>query len=610
MGKLAEKLGFVKKLQIIFDEKEKKEFIKVFVLDVFMGIFQSISIVSVFAFINTVMDVSTISSNKYLSFFYENLGFSDIKKFLFVMGLAVLILLISGNVISAYSTWLKTFFVWNVNCKITTKLLRKYLFSPYAYFLNRNTSELEKNITSECDALSGNFLQSFLNMMEGLITTLIILIMLLLTDPLVTVISMGTLITLYLLIYLRFSKMIKSTGRQRIEENRDRYKAVTEALHGVKYTKVVRKEGYFLNEYIKHAEKFSTLQAKNSIIGKIPKFLMEVIAFGGLIGVVLLSLSSRGNIENIISSIALFGFSGYRLLPALQSIYDSYTVFKFNKPVLDKISGDLSEGNLIRENSLSQNTGKQIRLKGKIILENISFSYEGNRSLVLEDINLEIEKNSSIALVGPTGSGKTTLVDILLGLLTPSSGEIIIDGTKITEENIRSWQKSLGYVPQDIYLCDDTVAKNIGFGLPAERVDMEQVKKVAKMANISDFIENELPEKYNTAVGERGVRLSGGQRQRIGIARALYHNPDILILDEATSSLDSITEKSVLEAIEKVSKLKTMIIIAHRLTTVEKCNKIYLLDKGHIIAEGNYNELMKNNEKFREMSKSSKQLHL
>ncbi|NMC76451.1 MAG: hypothetical protein GYA60_04050, partial [Candidatus Methanofastidiosa archaeon] len=195
MGKLAEKLGFVKKLQIIFDEKEKKEFIKVFVLDVFMGIFQSISIVSVFAFINTVMDVSTISSNKYLSFFYENLGFSDIKKFLFVMGLAVLILLISGNVISAYSTWLKTFFVWNVNCKITTKLLRKYLFSPYAYFLNRNTSELEKNITSECDALSGNFLQSFLNMMEGLITTLIILIMLLLTDPLVTVISMGTLIT-------------------------------------------------------------------------------------------------------------------------------------------------------------------------------------------------------------------------------------------------------------------------------------------------------------------------------------------------------------------------------------------------------------------------------
>ena len=212
-----------------------------------------------------------------------------------------------------------------------------------------------------------------------------------------------------------------------------------------------------------------------------------------------------------------------------------------------------------------------------------------------------IKKGMSVGIVGSTGSGKTTLVDIMLGLLTPTKGNIFVDGIKITEKNVRNWQANLGYVPQDIFLCDDTITKNIAFGYSDEDIDMEQVKRVAKMANISKFIETELPEKYNTVIGERGVRLSGGQRQRIGVARALYHNPEVLVFDEATSSLDNVTERSVLKAIERVSKLKTMIVIAHRLTTVKNCDTIYLIDEGRIIDKGKYEVLEERSEKFREM---------
>lgn len=589
------------KLQIIFDEAEKKTFLKVFILDVLMGIFQSVSIISVFAFINTVMDNSSISSNKYLLFFYENLNFSSINDFLIVMGLIVLLLLVLGNAISAYAVWLKTSFVWSVNSRITTKLLKKYLFSSYSYFLNKNTSELEKNILSESNALAGSFLLSLLNIMEGFITIVIILVMLILTDPLVTIVSMGTLIILYLLIYLKFSKIIKSTGKQKVEEDRGRYRAVGEALHGIKYTKVVGREIYFLDQYVNHSEKYSRLQAKNNIIGKIPKYLVEIIAFGGLIGVVLVYISSNQNIGNIISLVSLFGFAGYRLLPALQSVYDSYTVLKFSKSSLDKISEDLLEENLRVNSDYSESEDMRIIFKDQISLEQINFAYQESRNLTLKNINLTIKKNSSIAFVGLTGSGKTTLVDILLGLLTPTSGKILADNVEITEKNIRKWRSSLGYVPQDIYLCDDTVAKNIGFGLSSDKINMKQVRKVADMANIKEFIENELPDGYNTVVGERGVRLSGGQRQRIGIARALYHNPEVLIFDEATSSLDNITEKVVLDAIEEVSKSKTMIIVAHRLSTVKSCDKIYIIDQGKITASGSYQELKKGDEKFKKM---------
>jgi ATP-binding cassette subfamily C protein len=593
-----------KKLRIVLDKGEKKLFLKVLVLDIVMGFFQSISIVSVFAFINIVMDPSSLFSNDILSYLYDLLNCTDVNIFLMIVGGSVLVLLLLGNSLSAYSVWLKTYFVWNVNVRVTEKLLHKYLFSPYAYFLGRNTSELEKNILSESNALSGSFLLSLLNIIEGFSTILIILIMLILTNPLVTIVTIGILSLIYVLIYLRFSRIIKATGVEKIEEDKGRYKAVGEALQGIKYTKVSGREEYFLSEYLKHAERFSELQAKNNIIGKLPRFLMEVIAFGGIIGIILFFLGTNRDIGEIIPLIALFGSAGYRLLPALQSVYDSYAIFRFNKPVLDKIADELDQ-DLLQAESIKRKNQERLEFKEELKLKDINFSYNGTNKAVLKNVSLAIKKNTSVAFVGSTGSGKTTLVDIVLGLLIPDNGSILVDNKEITNENIKEWQRNLGYVPQDIYLCDDTIAKNIGFGIPLEDIDMEQIKRVAKMANISDFVEKELPEKYSTVVGERGVRLSGGQRQRIGIARALYSNPDILIFDEATSSLDNITERAVLEAIENISQTKTIIMIAHRLSTVENCDEIFLLEKGEVIGSGNYESLLRDNEEFKEMSKIS-----
>jgi len=394
---------------------------------------------------------------------------------------------------------------------------------------------------------------------------------------------------------LYFSERMKTEGQLRLRANKERFRLAGEALGGIKDIKVIGVEKYFLDRYSKHSGTFSDVQSRNQIIGQIPRYVMETIAFGGIVSLLIFSVSSNMSVQKIIPLVSFFAFAGYRLIPALQDIFHSVTRMKFTRAVLDKIHADMRKeisGRMDYE-------GKKIDIKPilfskNIELRNIHFSYPGSDKRVLNDVNLNIEKNSFVALIGETGSGKTTIADIILGLLTQYEGKILVDGVKIKEDNIRNWQANLGYVPQQIFLSDDSVARNIAFGLPDNQIDMKKVKKAAEMANIHDFVEKELPQNYDTFIGERGVRLSGGQRQRIGIARALYYDPHVLLLDEATSSLDNATEKEVLTAIESVAKLKTMIVIAHRLTTIKNCDRVYVMEKGMMVREGSYDEIIRN----------------
>jgi ATP-binding cassette, subfamily B, bacterial PglK len=598
---LKKKFPFLSKLNDLFVKREKRKLIKVLFVDLLMGLFQAAGVLSVLPFMSMVMDPASVEGNEQLMYFYELLGFSSLNVFMFVMGLVVLALLIIGNVVSILSVRLKTVFVWDLNHRLSTSLLGKYLSLPYSYFLNHNSADLGKNILSEVHQLTAGFLMSLLSIIEGGVIAFILFLMLIVVNPGMTLVALLVLGSAYILIYLIFSKRLKRAGRLRMGKNKERFKSVGEAIGGIKFTKVLGKETHFLEEYSKGAKEFSDAQSWYLVIGKVPKYIMEIIAFGGVLALVLYFIYSDQMTNEVIPLIGLFAFAGYRLMPALQIIYASFTTFRFNQPVLNKIHYDMKEGGLGDvEVDFREVLPEKIEFKKSIKLDDISFSYDGNRKKVLKDIDMNISKGMSVGIVGTTGSGKTTLVDIILGLLTPSDGDIYIDGTKITENNVKNWQANLGYVPQEIFLCDDTIKKNIAFGYDEEEIDMQQVRRVVRMANVEELIK-ELPDGYNTIIGERGVRLSGGQRQRIGIARALYHNPEVLIFDEATSSLDNVTERGVLKAIEDVSKLKTMVVIAHRLTTVKNCDRIYLIDKGRIIDKGKYEELEERNEKFKEM---------
>ncbi len=332
---------------------------------------------------------------------------------------------------------------------------------------------------------------------------------------------------------------------------------------------------------------------------------METVAFGGIIFLILVLIGQGNDFNKVLPIVTLYAFAGYRLLPALQKIFSALTKIKYNIPIVELLQNDF----LNLQDPVPQKevfSGKRINLTNKIEVNNISFSYPGADTAIISSQSLIIEANTTVALVGPTGCGKTTMVDLIMGLLYVNGGEIIVDGSEITKDNIREWQNNIGYIPQNIFLLDSSIKKNIAFGIPDDQIDINSVRRAAAIANLDSFIEKELESGYEQIVGERGVRLSGGQRQRIGIARAVYHNPSVLIMDEATSALDNITELAIMEAINNLSHEKTIIMIAHRLSTVQKCDRIFLMNGGVIEDQGSYDELLSGNKHFQKMARGMK----
>lgn len=591
--KIKKKLNFIFKLNDLFDRKDKINFSIVMVAALVMALFQAVGVASILPFINMVMDPNIISENEWLRYFFNVLDFKSNNSFMVFSGFVVLGLLIIGNLISALATWLKIHFVWEKNHTLSSALLQKYLSLPYTYFLEQNTANLGENVLAEVFQFSSNFLQSIITVIASSLVTIVILMLLVYFNPLMTLVAAAVLISLYCFIYFYYSDRLKKEGEERSQESAEMFKSANEALNGIKETKLLGVERFFLQSYIKHSNNFSNSQTWYQLVATLPRYVMEVVAFGGVVGLMIFLISFNKSTQEMIPLVSFFAFAGYRLMPALQDIFYSAATLKFGNAALDKIHRDMIEGVPINQSFTSEHKEiKPMPFNREIELKNIYFSYFNNKNATLKDICLSIKKNTYVAFIGSTGSGKTTLVDLILGLLMPDKGTFKVDDVEINDKNIKNWQVNLGYVPQQIYLSDDTIARNIAFGLPDEQIDIDQIKKVAKMANLKDFIENDLSLSYSTVIGERGIRLSGGQRQRIGIARALYHDPQVLLFDEATSSLDNNTEKEVLEAIEGISKLKTMVVIAHRLTTVKNCDKVYVVEKGRIISEGSYEEVI------------------
>ena len=486
------------------------------------------------------------------------------------------------------------------------RLMSQYLYQPYSYFLDHNTSELSKNILAEVQQVLTQAIRPGMELMARGMVAGAILVFLFISAPMVALVVVVVLGGAYTLVFGLARRKLTRIGKLIRLYNKERFKYSGEAFGAIKDVKILGKEPLFEEQFAWSSKRFARQQANRQIITTLPRYIIEAIALGLVILLVVALTVSGGKMSEIIPLVSIYAYAGFRLMPALRILFKNAGTIRTSGPIIQALYDDIhNNADEVEDSRIAaerlRESAERLPFNKEISLTDISFSYPSSPAPVLRDINISIKKNSTIAFIGSTGCGKTTLVDIILGLLK-AQGNISVDGAMVTEKNIRNWQLNFGYVPQQIFLADDTVSCNIAFGIKTEEIDFEAVKKAAKIAHLDEFIANDMPDGYDTLVGERGVRLSGGQRQRIGIARALYHDPSVLVLDEATSALDNTTEAAVMDAINELMGEKTIIMIAHRLTTVEKAENIYMLNRGRIMASGSYAELIRSCVEFRNMA--------
>jgi len=569
-----------------------------------MAFLDMLGVASILPFITVLASPELVQTEAVLNTAFtlsRRIGIHTPEQFLFALGVMVFVLLVSSLAFKALTTYAQTRFALMREYSISKSLIEAYLHQPYCWFLNRHSADLGKTILSEVNTVIGSGVVPLLTLVAQTAVALSLLMLLIIVDPLLAL-SVGLVLGLaYSGIFAVMSGLLKRLGQERIEANKERFTAVSEAFGAAKEVKVGGLEGVYIQRFAKPAETYAKGQATANVIAQLPRFVLEAIAFGGMLLVILYLMVKNGSFAKALPIISLYAFAGYRLMPALQQIYSAVTQLRFVGPALDALHQDLSN---MQVTNAQFGQLSPLPLTKAIQLNQISYSYPGAQVPALKGIDLIIPAQSTVGFVGATGSGKTTTVDVILGLLEPQEGYLSIDDQLITTANHRQWQRAIGYVPQQIYLADDSVAANIAFGVNAKDIDHQAVERAAKIANLHEFVTNELPQGYATTVGERGVRLSGGQRQRIGIARALYHKPQVLILDEATSALDNLTEQAVMEAVNNLGHDITIILIAHRLSTVRQCDQIYMLDRGEVKAQGTFDDLIKNHEGFRVMAAS------
>ena len=591
-------MPILRKLLYLLSPSERKRAVFLLFMILVMALLEMIGVVSIMPFMAVLMNPNLIDSNILLNSAFKTsiiFGVETKEQFLFLLGVLVFLILVVSLTFKFLTFYVQLRFTSTLNYSLAKRLVEGYLHQPYSWFLNRHSADLGKTILSEVSVVVSQGLNPMLNFIRQSVVAFALIIMLVLVDPKLTLIVGLTLGLAYGLIYTFIRSYVAKIGYKRLEANKWIFTSISEAFGATKEIKLGGLEQAYVQRFSEPAKTLAKIAASAGVISHLPRFALEAITFGGMLLVVLYLMVQSGTFTDAVPIIALYAFAGYRLMPALQQIYNSLTTLRFVGPALDAMHKDLKS--LQQPSSLKQNQ-ESMPLNKSITLRNIHYNYPNASRTALKDIHFSIPTHNTIGIVGATGSGKTTTVDIILGLLEPEQGTLEVDDNVINKQNIRAWQRSIGYVPQHIFLADDTVAANIAFGIDQAKINYEDIERSAKIARLHEFVTTELPKKYQTTIGERGIRLSGGQRQRIGIARALYHKPKVLILDEATSALDNLTEQAVMEAVQNIGKDITIIMIAHRLSTVKECDTIFLLEKGKLKQQGTFKELMENSDFF------------
>lgn len=569
---------------------------------------ETAGLASVMPFLAVLSNPELLTENKLLALLYsysKSFGVESPKQFLIFTGVGSFALIIFSAIHRAYTHYRMNLFLEMCRHSMSARLLELYLRQPYSFFLHRLSGDISKTILSEVDQVMGYVFRPASNIAVYGLVLIFITTLLIAVDPLIALLVAGTFVGLYTAVYSKLRKKVSFLGSLRASSNKGRFLAVTEVFGGIKSVKLLCCERHYIERFSNTSITHASTQAAHLTINQLPNFFIEAIALGAMLLLTIILLAGADDLNSealgkALPILGLYALASYRLKPALQNIYQGLTSVRYGKAAIEAVYSDLYPQ--VPPSTLPISEPSPLRPGKAIAFSNLSFVYPEATHPSLININLEIPVGSYIGVVGSTGAGKTTFVDVLLGLLTPSQGKVLVDGMPVSGEQIRAWRRAVGYVPQEIFLVDATIAENIALGVPKDRIDLDKVKQCSRMARAHDYISNDLPDGYQTIIGERGVRLSGGQRQRLGIARALYHDPSVLVFDEATSALDAVTEKSVLESINALSNRKTIIHIAHRLSTIESCDKIVLIDRGKILAAGKYDELLLDNKIFQKLA--------
>ena len=592
----------------ILDKNQKKKlfFIQALVITTALLEVGSLFLVGQFMFLLT--DIKNLHTKEHFIFLYNFFNFSNDQDFFIIFSIITLIFFIITTFISIALVWKLSIYGSKLGVEISIRIYKHFVNQEWLFYTKHNSTSLINKISLEAERVNTGIIQPFMQINARIILAVLIVISIFIYDFLPSLIGLLVFLLSYFILYKTVQKKLYKHGEIISITQSSRLKILTETFGSIKEILLHGRKNYFQKQYENESYKYAYASGIGQVLMATPRYIIELIAISFLSMLMVVTIYNNGiEFKSIIPFLTVFAFAIFKLLPALQQIYYGLASIKSTLPSLKNILNEIEASKIANYEDIQIDCDLTKRdalvLEREIVLRNISYQYQKNKD-VLRDINMHIDKNTTVGVAGPSGCGKSTLVDIIIGLIDPLKGNIFFDGKILKDKkHKRRWQNNIGYVSQSIYLVDASISENIFFGMNKKDIDFKKLKKCLEISNLNDFIKG-LPDGVDTIVGENGIQLSGGQRQRIGIARAIYHDVDFLVFDEATSSLDGVSEKKIMDAIKNLSGQKTILIIAHRLSTLKNCNIIYFMDNGKIMDSGNYDHLINNNKLFKKMSEN------
>ena len=568
----------IQKIRMIFNRTQKMKFIALFCMLFVGSVLELMGVSLILPFVQLVMDADG-TDNALLQWFGRLIEAESQRELLIWLGLLLIAVYLVKNAYLLFAKYVQLRFVFNNRLELSGRLMRNYMKKPYPFHLEKNSSEILRSVTSDVNNLY-ELVMDVIDLVSNLLIIAMLAVYLLYTDVMITLVVAAL---LGLCSYFYFAVMRRRTvdyGKQNQLYNGKMIQAVNQALGGIKEIKVLARENYFVRAYEENGRYYASSLKKSQFYRNAPKYLIETVCVCGVLATILIKLQMGADVQELVPQLSVFAMAAFRLLPSVNQVNNLLNGILFLKPSIDRIYEDLQEAGAKKNERPPERDYRRLPAADVVRFEHVTFRYPGTEKEILSDLSVELPLKKSIGFVGSSGAGKTTFMDLLLGLLSPDQGRICYGDSDIRDYP-DAWGHKLGYIPQSIYLADDTIRRNVAFGIPDSEISEEQVRRALEEAQLLEFVDG-LEEGLDTMVGESGVRLSGGQRQRIGIARALYQQPEILVLDEATSALDTETEQAVMEAVERFRGRCTLLMIAHRTSTLENCDQIYRLEDGKL----------------------------